>query len=408
MKPLSSCRSQLPSHGIREIMVKASEIPGSIHLEVGEPSADTPPHIQAAAIQAINEGYFHYTHNLGLLSLRKTFADFLRRTYALPIDAGQIAVTPGAVAALAISLLAVVDAGEEVLIPDPSWPNYAQMVISQGSIPVRYELKPENDFQPSLAEIEKLVSGKTKAIIINSPGNPTGAVFDKLKMGEIMDFACKHDLYVISDEIYDRIIYDGEHVPALGYDSDGRTVAIYGTSKNFAMTGWRIGFAVASPKIIASMEKIIEPLVSCTNTIAQKAAEAAYSGPQEFTLEMCEVYRKHRDIAYQIFQQAGVKAYKPKGAFYMLVDLTGTEIPPSEIGLRLLNEAQVAAGPGITFGNSTQNMIRISLAGHTPEIIEGAERICRFVNSYNYGRTQPDLNENELRKTFYRSHTARL
>lgn len=382
MKELSQCRTRLPRHGIREIMVKSAGIEGAVHLEVGEPNVDTPLHIQEAAIAAIRGGYTHYTHNLGMLSLRQEFADFLKRTYGLKLEPNQVAVTPGAVTALAVGMMAVVDAGEEVLVPDPSWPNYGQMVFSQGSVPVRYLLKAEKSFAPEIAELEKLVTDKTKAIMINTPGNPTGAVFSERKMREIVEFAAKHDLYLFSDEIYDGIVYDGEHTPAMKYDRDGRVIAVYGVSKNYAMTGWRLGFAVASPRVTAVMEKIIEPLYSCASSVTQKAAEAAYQGPQDFVQEMKAVYRERRDKVYAIFQEAGIRAYKPSGAFYMLVDFSETGLAPEEIALKLLEEEKVAVGPGNTFGSSSRMMVRISLATEDNALQEGARRIARFIDKY--------------------------
>jgi aspartate/methionine/tyrosine aminotransferase len=382
MKPLSQSCVDIPPHGVREIMVRSAEIPHAIHLEVGEPNVDTPLHIRQAAIEAIHGGYTHYTHNLGLVSLREAIVKFLNRSYGLNLEAAQVVVTSGAVTALAVTFLVLVEPGEEVLIPDPSWPDYEQKVLIQGAIPRRYQLKPEYEFLPVVNELEKLVTPKTKAILINSPGNPTGAVFDEDKIKEILAFASRYDLYVISDEVYDLIVYEGKHLCSMSYDTEGRVVSIFGVSKNYAMTGWRIGYAIAPLHIAPIMEKTVEPLISCASSISQKAAEAAYSGPQDFVQQMCEVYRKRRDRAFEIFTKAKVKAFKPKGAFYMLVDLSETGLPPEELSWRLLEEEAVAVAPGNTFGLSCQKMIRISLAAEDAELIEGARRICEFVERF--------------------------
>lgn len=382
MKPLSQSCVELPRHGVREIMVRSAGVPTAIHLEVGEPNVDTPLHIRQAAVEAIHGGYTRYTHNLGLLTLREAIVGFLNRNYGLDLRAGQIAVTPGAVTALALSLIILVEPGEEVLIPDPSWPDYEQKVLIQGAIPRRYELKPEREFLPVISELEKLVTPKTKAILINSPGNPTGAVFDKDKVEEILAFASRHDLYVISDEVYDLIIFEGNHLCPMAYDNEGRVVSIFGVSKNYAMTGWRIGYAVAPLRIAAVMEKAIEPLISCAPSVCQKAAEAAYSGPQDFVQEMRRIYKDRRDKVFDIFTKANVKAFKPKGTFYMLVDISETGLPAEDLSLRLLEEEAVAVAPGNTFGPSCRNMIRISLATEDADLIEGAQRICKFVQNH--------------------------
>jgi len=382
VKPLSQSCVTLPRHGVREIMVRSAGIPDAIHLEVGEPNVDTPAHIRQAAVEAIHGGYTRYTHNLGLLSLREAIVRFLNRRYGLDLEVGQIVVTSGAVTALAVSLLVLVEPGEEVLIPDPSWPDYEQKVLIQGAIPRRYELKPEYEFLPIISELEGLVTRKTKAILINSPGNPTGAVFDEGTIKEILAFASGHDLYVISDEVYDLIVFEGKHLCPMSYDDEGRVVSIFGVSKNYAMTGWRIGYAVAPVRIAKVMEKAIEPLISCASAISQKAAEAAYSGPQDFVEEMRKIYKDRRDRVFDIFTNAKVKAFKPKGTFYMLVDLSEAGLPPGEIALRLLEEEGVAVAPGNTFGPSCQRMIRISLATEDANLIEGTHRVCRFIERH--------------------------
>ena len=382
MKALSQACVKLPPHGVREIMVRSARIPNAIHLEVGEPNVDTPLHIREAAVEAIHGGYTRYTHNLGLLSLREAIVKFLNKNYGLNLDVSQIVVASGAVTALAVSFLVLVEPGEEVLIPDPSWPDYEQKILIHGAIPRRYELRPEHEFLPVIDDLERLITPKTKVILINSPGNPTGAVFHEGKIKEILTFASRHDLYVISDEVYDLIVYEGRHLCTMSYDKEGRVISIFGVSKNYAMTGWRIGYAVAPLNVAAVMEKAIEPLISCAPAISQKAAEAAYNGPQDFVEEMCKIYKERRDKVFDIFTGAKVKAYKPKGAFYMLVDMSETGLPPEEISLRLLEEEQVAVGPGNTFGPSCQKMIRISLAAEDAELIEGAKRICKFIERY--------------------------
>ncbi|MFM1652651.1 pyridoxal phosphate-dependent aminotransferase [Brevibacillus sp. B_LB10_24] len=379
MKSLAQARSKLPRSGIREIMEHSAKLPDVIHLEVGEPNADTPEHVQQAAIEAIRSGYTHYTANAGFPSLRDAICSHLKRQYLLTAHPDQIVVTPGAVTAIAASLLALADAGDEVLIPDPGWPNYEQMVLSQESTPVRYTLHKETGFLPDMAELERLVTAKTKAIIINSPANPTGAMFPEQTLKELLAFAGRHDLYVISDEVYDGIVFEGKHCCPLSLDQEGRVISVFGFSKNYAMTGWRVGYAVAPLAVAPMIAKLLEPMVSCASSVSQKAAEAAINGPQDFVKEMSEVYKRRRDQVCELFQNAGIQAYSPAGAFYMLVDIAGTGMAGREFALALIEEERVAAAPGATFGASTEQMIRISLATEDSLLLEGVKRICRFI-----------------------------
>lgn len=378
-----SIRSNLPRSGIRELMDASSRMPDAIHLEVGEPNVDTPMYICEAAMEAMKKGFTHYTPNAGLYSLREKLAAYLNDLYLLHIVPEQTIVTSGAVNALSTCLLTLVDTGEEVLIPDPGWPNYEQMVLNQNAIPVRYLLKPENHFIPDLDDLEKAVSNKTKVIIINSPGNPTGSVYPEDKLKDILSFASKHNLYVISDEVYDGIVYDGKHNSALSFDQEDRVISVYSFSKNYAMTGWRVGYAVAPLPVAKVMAKVQEPIISCPSSISQKAAEAAIAGPRDFIYEMCEIYKKRRDQVYSIFNREGIKAYNPEGAFYMLIDLSEVSIPSHEIAHTLLHEEHVAVAPGSTFGKLTEKMIRISFAVCDEDLVEGARRICNFIKRHS-------------------------
>ncbi|MFM1652934.1 pyridoxal phosphate-dependent aminotransferase [Brevibacillus sp. B_LB10_24] len=379
MKELSKTRSRLPHSGIRQLMELSAAIPDAIHLEVGEPNANTPLHIREAATAAMNEGFTGYTSVYGFPSLRDALCEHLARRYGLTITSEQVLVTTGAVTALTACLQAIADADEEILIPDPGWPAYEMMALAQGSAARRYHLRMENGFAPDLEELERLVTPKTKAIFINTPGNPTGAVLTREQIMELLAFAVKHDLYVISDEVYDGIVFDGTHISPKAFDTDGRVISIFGASKNYAMTGWRIGYAVANPEITALMGKVLLPLISCASSISQKAAEASIRGPQDFVEEMRESYKQRRDKAYDLFTQANVKAFKPDGAFYMLVDMSELDRTADELALDLLKEEKVAVAPGTTFGELTSKMVRISLATEESQLLEGVRRICDFI-----------------------------
>ncbi len=384
MRELAASRRQLPVQGVRLLMEASAKIPEAIHLEVGEPNINTPLAIRKAAEEAMAEGITHYTPNAGLLSLRETIVEDMKRKYNVNTSVDEIVVTTGAVTALMVAMLALVDQGEEVLIPDPAWPNYEIMALMQGAKPVPYPLKAEQGFIPDISQLETLVTEKTKAIMINTPGNPTGAVFTQKEIIDLLEFARKHDLFVISDEVYDGIIFDGEkHISPKTFDEDGRVISIYSFSKSYAMTGWRVGYAVAAKEIIATMTKLIEPVISCAPAFAQKAAETALNSPNDFLIEMANGYERRRDKAYELFVEANIKAYKPKGAFYMMVDISEAGFPSSEqFALTLLEEEKVAVGPGGTFGQTTKEMIRLSLATEERDLLEGVKRICRFIVKY--------------------------
>ncbi|WP_141434371.1 pyridoxal phosphate-dependent aminotransferase [Bacillus sp. 03113] len=380
-----SIRKNIPGSGIRQVMEAALKVPDAIHLEVGEPAFDTPFFIKEAAKAAINQNYTHYTPNAGLISLRESIAKHIEKQYKVPVVPEQVVVTPGAINAICLSLLTLVDIGEEVLIPDPGWPNYEQVVLGQGAVPVRYRLNPDEGFSPDFKDLEKNVSDKTKVIIINSPGNPTGAVFSKETIISLVEFAKKHDLYIVSDEIYDGITFEKEHISTLPFDEDGRVIGIFGFSKNYAMTGWRIGYAVAPINIATAMIPNIELLVSCTSAISQKAAEAALNDPRspEFVQEMTNTYKTRFEKAYQILIEENMKVYKSEGAFYLLVNLEDTGLKGMELALAILKEEHVAVAPGSTFGPSAESMIRISFAGSDEDIVEGVKRICHFAKKHS-------------------------
>ncbi|MBP1995631.1 pyridoxal phosphate-dependent aminotransferase [Paenibacillus eucommiae] len=379
MKQLSSARSLIPESGIRKLAELSALIPDAIHLEVGEPNVNTPEHIMEAAAVAAREGFTKYTPVPGYPTLRKAIKEDLHARYNLNVSMDEIVVTSGSVMALSASLLAIADVGDEILVPDPAWPVYEMILRVQQCVPVPYVLKAEEGFIPDFEELEAKVTGRTKAIMINTPGNPTGGVFDEETIKRLMEFAVKHDLYVISDEVYDSIIYEGTHITPKAYDTDGRVISIFGVSKKYAMTGWRLGYSIANKEISALMIKIMITLVGNAPSTSQKAAEAALTGPQEFVEEMRLSYQSRRDRAYAMLVQEKIKCYPNKGAFYMLIDISETGMTSDDFALTLLSEEKVAVAPGSTFGVSSQNMVRISLATEETALLEGVRRICAFI-----------------------------
>ncbi len=385
MRPTSSVVAGMRRSGIREVMELAQAIPDAIHLEVGEPGFPTPAHIIEAAHAAAQAGFTKYTANAGMLSLRKLLVGKLQNLNGLDVAPENIVVTPGAVTAIATAIMVLVERGEEVLLPDPGWPNYQMMVPAAGAVAVSYPLRPEDGFVPDVSALERLVTPRTKVLVINSPGNPTGAVFSRQVMLRLLDFVQRHDLYLISDEVYEQIIFEGEHVSPAHFDNEGRVITVSGFSKTYAMTGWRLGYAVAAQPLAAQIAKLQEPFVSCSSAVSQKAGEAALSGPQDCVQEMVDEYRRHRDQAAAILSAAGVPFFKPQGAFYAMVDISGSGMDSYTFAKRLLQETHVAVAPGGTFGASAGGHVRVSLASPAAAVAEGVGRLAEFVNRERKG-----------------------
>lgn len=381
MNELSHLVNNLPPQGVRVLMEASAKIPDAIHLEVGEPNFDTPEVIIEAAKTALESGFTHYTANLGLDSTRQAIADHLNAKYALALAHDNVAIMAGGVNALWISLLSIINRDDEVLLPDPSWPNYKMMLSMLGAQAKFYNLHQENGFQPDLRELSTQVSERTKAIIINSPGNPTGAIFDKALILDLVNFAKEHNLYIISDEVYNDIIFSGQHFTPLATDYK-KIISIFSFSKSYAMTGWRVGYAVSHKDIVTAMGKLIEPVISCAPAFAQKATEVALKEGESFVQMMKECYQKRRDKVVAIFEENNIDVFSPQGAFYMMVDLKETGIASARLAFQLLEEEKVSVAPGDTFGETTKQMIRISLATDEEQLLEGVRRICRFIHKH--------------------------
>jgi len=373
---MSSMVLGLAESGIRRIMNMAMEIPGVTRLEVGEPLFPTPPHIIEAALAAAREGYTKYTGNSGIPSLRNAIAERVSDTYGLRVAAEQVGVTVGAVGAISGVLRALVDQGDHVLLPDPGWPNYHMMCMCVGAVPVRYPLPPENGFLPDPAAIEGVLTDRSKVMVVNSPSNPLGTVFPEDLVRDLVAFARAHDLYLISDEVYEKIIFEGGHTPASAFDTDGRVIVASGFSKTYAMTGWRVGYAVAAEPIIRQLGKLQEAYVSCTPAPSQKAAEAALAGPQDCVAAMRETYRENRAVAKEVLDRHGIPYVEPHGAFYLWVEV-GCE-DSTGFALGLLEKKKVSVAPGSTFGPSGEGFVRISLASAGDDIRTGLTALADF------------------------------
>lgn len=362
-----------------------------IGFGVGEPDFNTPVHIQEAAIEAIKKGYTKYTPASGTIELKEAIIEKFKKDNNLSYNTSQIIVSTGAKQCLANVFQATLNPGDEVIIPVPYWVSYPELVKLADGVPVFVETLKENNYKYTIEDLEKAVSDKTKAVLINSPNNPTGTIYNREELIEIAEFAKKHDLLIISDEIYEKLIYDGEKhisIASLSEDAFERTVVINGVSKTYAMTGWRLGYMAASKEITKLMTSIQSHMTSNVNTIAQYAAIEALNGPIEDLNTMVKEFERRRNFMVDRLSKIdGVSIIKPSGAFYIMVNISsyfnttfkGEEIKNSlDFSRVLLDEEKVAVIPGAGFG--LDEYIRLSYATSMDIIETGIDRIAMFIN----------------------------
>ena len=367
--------------GIREIANEAIRRPGTIRLDVGQPDFPTPQHVKDAGKRAIDENKTFYTHTQGLLSLREKLVDKLARVNGIKTTPEAIACGPGGVGAIAAMFAAVLEQGDEVLLPDPGWPNYRMMLPWLGTRGIFYPCPPEYGFQPDLESLARLISPRTKILVVNSPNNPTGAVYPEATVAAMIDLAQSHNLWLLSDECYDQIVFDGSWTsPAKLAPDDDRIVTAFTFSKTYAMTGWRLGYIAGSVDLIDTATKVLESNSSCVSTITQVAAEAALTGPQDCVGEMVSAYRRRRDLVVDILKDAELLISEPTGAFYIMADVSLRGLPAREFSFALLREQGVSAAPGTAFGEVASEAVRISLASSEADLREGVGRLARFVH----------------------------
>jgi aspartate aminotransferase len=370
---------------IREVFDAANKLPDAIRLEIGEPSFVTPKFIVDAALEAAARGWTGYTPNGGYPSLREEIARKLARVNGYIVDPECVVVTPGAMNALFSIYLAVLETGDEVLLPTPGFPNMDEMVRLLGGEPVFYRLDRQGGYLPLVDEIERLVTPRTKALFANTPGNPTGAVFPEATTRALADLAAEHSMWLISDEVYDELVLDADlrHVSAAALVPEAPVVSVYSFSKVYAMTGWRIGYCATRPELAATLRKLQEPQVSCPSAVSQKAAEAALTGPRDEIDAMRAAYRVRRERALAAAHELGLDVFRTQGTFYMLVDVSASGLSSRDFTQRLLEELRVAVAPGEVFGSGGQGLVRISLAREPDEIAEGMTRIARAIETFS-------------------------
>jgi aspartate aminotransferase len=363
--------------GIR-VVSDLAQRPGVLHLEIGQPDFPTPAHIVAAAHRAARDGLTGYTSNAGLSELRSALRDKLAEENGVQATTEQIVVTVGAMGALYAAQLAVLEPGDQLLVPDPGYPNYRMVATLCDAEVVSYPLLPEQGYQPDLEALAAAITPRAKAIVINSPSNPTGGVMSRAALEGLVELAERHDLYVLSDECYERILFEGEHVSPASLGGTDRFFTIGSFSKTYAMTGWRVGYVVAPVPVAPMLIKLQEATVACAPVLSQHAALAALTGPQDAVAAMCAAYRRRRDLALSLLEPEGLCRYRPGGAFYLLVDLPGEVADTSQYARDLLAATDVAAAPGETFGAGAAGRLRISLATNEEVLTEGIERLLRF------------------------------
>jgi len=374
----------VPPSGIRRFFDIAATMDDVISLGIGEPDFVSPPAALRAAIASLERGETHYTSNSGILELRQAIADHVERLYGVRYDPErEVLVTVGVSEALYLALTATLNPGDEVIVPHPCFVSYAPEVIFAGGKPVIVNATREHNFQITAAQIEGAITPRTKALLIGYPNNPTGAVMTRERLMEIAALAEKHDLLVISDEIYDRLVYGVEHVcfsalPGMWE----RTIVLQGFSKAYAMTGFRIGYALAPAELLAAMRKVHQYTIMSAPTVGQMAALAAVLEAEEDVQRMVAEYDRRRRLIVDGLNSIGLDCFEPQGAFYAFPSIAVSGMDDNEFAERLLQEERVAVVPGSAFGEAGKGYVRCSYATAYEKIEEALERMHRFVRRY--------------------------
>ncbi|NWF69026.1 MAG: aminotransferase class I/II-fold pyridoxal phosphate-dependent enzyme [Chloroflexi bacterium] len=390
---VSKSVSNLRPSGIRRYFDIAATMDDVVTLGIGEPSFATPRHIIEAGVQSLYRGQTGYTNNSGTPELRRSIADYIARLYGVayqPED--QILVTVGVSEALFLALKAILDPGDEVLVVEPCFVANAAAVEMAGGVSVAVDTRVENAFQVTGAELEARITPRTKAILISYPNNPTGAVLSRQRLLEIAAVAEKHDLIVISDEIYERLVYGAEHICFAALPGMyQRTILLSGMSKSFAMTGWRIGYACAAPEIMAAMRKLHQYLIMSAPTTGQVAAVQALDHGEDDVQAMRAQYDRRRRLIVAGFNALGLTCFEPRGAFYAFPSIAASGMSDSDFCEALLMEERVAVIPGSAFGRSGAGFIRASYTNSEANIEKALERLARFMARHTIAEPLPAL-----------------
>ena len=381
MRSIASRMSVMSGEGALSVYARAKELEAQgrsiIHLELGEPDFHPGQSVIDSAVRALAEGKDRYCPVAGVPALKQEIATYLERTRKIKISADNVVIAPGCKIALFQSMMALLEPGDEVLYPDPGFPGYPSITLGLGAVPVPFTLSSRNKLQPDPDEVASKITARTRMLITNSPGNPTGTVYTDSVQRALAELAVKHDLWVLSDEIYARIIYGGEYLSMLRYPGMAeRTLIIDGFSKSFAMTGWRLGYTVAPPEVVPALNMLVVNTYTCVAEFTQYAAIDALRDREGNTPHMVAEYsRRRQQFASDLNGVPGFRCLPPEGAFYAWVDITGTGMSAEELCRILLEEAGVAAIPGAAFGAAGNDFIRFSFASSTAMLKEAVERI---------------------------------
>ena len=381
--------SRLGTEGAFEVLAKARRLEAQgkriVHLEIGEPDFATPDNIVEAGISAMQNGYTHYTPASGIFEAREAVANFVARTLKTEVDPNEVVLVPGSKNVLLFTLLACIEPGDEVIIPDPGYPAYASQINFIGAVPKPVTLREESGFRMDLDELASLITPKTRMLIVNTPQNPTGGVLTTEDVEFVCELAHKHDLMVVSDEIYSQLVYGFDHVSPLSHPGmRERTVLMDGLSKSYAMTGWRLGYAVAPKALAAKLDTLMINSSSCAAGFTQMAAIEALSAPESehAVSRMVKVFEHRRNLVVDGLNAIpGMRCARPQGAFYAFPNIEGTGFDEHELADRLLSEAGVAVLPGTAFGRAGKGFIRLAYTQSEDELKLGLNRIGEFISA---------------------------
>jgi aminotransferase len=380
--PLSSIVQSIPPSGIRKFFDIAAQMKDVISLGVGEPDFVTPWAVREAAIYSLEKGQTNYTSNYGLLELRQRISAHLLKLYNVEYNPeSEILVTVGVSEGMDLAMRALLNPQDEVLVPEPCYVSYRPCVMLAGGTPIAVPTNQENRFTPTIAQLEKLCTSRTKAILLGYPSNPTGSVMSRQQLTEVVALAQRRNLYLVSDEIYDRLTYDGEHCCVASIPGAWeRTITLNGFSKAYAMTGWRLGYACAPSEILHAMMKIHSYTILCAPITAQKAAIEALKSAEPVVKDMMQEYNRRRRYIVKGLNAMGLTCHLPEGAFYAFPSIASTGLSSAHFAERLLFEEQVAVVPGYAFGDSGEGHVRCSYATSLEKIETALLRMSRFVD----------------------------
>ena len=374
-----------PMSGIRKIADSVAQVKGIIRFDIGEPDFDTPKHIREAAIKAIHDGYSHYTVAPGIMELRKAIAEKLKNDNSMEYDPEtEICVTAGGAGALYCGLQSIVNPGDEVIIPDPAWPHYLGILSILEAKPVFVTIKEKDKFNMLPSEIEKKITPKTKCIVVNSPGNPTGGVMSEENLRWISEIAKRHEIFVFSDEAYEKLILGGTKHVSIGSLPGMRDLTInqFTLSKTYAMTGWRLGYCAAQKDLMAPIRKVSLFSITHVSSIVQKAAVAAITGPQDCVKEMVEEFKVRGKILADGLNATGkISCIVPEGAFYVFANISQLDMKSEVFVLKMIKEAGVSAVHGSAFGASGEGYVRFCFANSQENIKKAVVKIQDFVKT---------------------------